>query len=175
MSWFTKMAEEKPNQLVLILAAAFGIMGFMSSRSLFKAGAEILGKPAPTVQMQTINGDPISIQKFRGKPVIVNFWATWCPPCVEEMPMLDELHRSGDAIVIAVATDEAADVKNFVKRMQLKMPIVLAEDAPGLTGELDVPSTIPYTVVINRNGKIVGSQRSMLSKSDLADLMALAD
>jgi thiol-disulfide isomerase/thioredoxin len=174
MQWFTKMAEEKPNQLVLILAAAFGVMGFLTSRNLFKDGDDLIGSTAPVIAMNTVDDAPISIERYRGKPIIINFWATWCPPCVQEMPMLDALHKSGDAVVIGVATDEAADVKAFIERYKLKMPIVLDYDAPGLARALAVPRTIPYTVAIDRQGKVVATQRTMLSESDLKDMVRKA-
>jgi peroxiredoxin len=93
---------------------------------------------------------------------------------VEEMPMLDALHKSGKAVVIAVATDEKADVESFVNRYKLNMPVVLDQDAPGLARALSVPNTIPYTVAIDRNGKIVATHRAMLSESDLQEMVRKA-
>jgi thiol-disulfide isomerase/thioredoxin len=174
MSWFSTMAEERPNTLVLILAAAFGIGGFLLSSMLFKESSALIGSVAPTVQLREMDGDEFALSKFRGKPVVVNFWATWCPPCVHEMPILERAHQSGKVAVIAIANDEEDAVRAFIKQHKFEMTVVLEEDAAGMGRALAAPSTIPYSVFFDRQGKVVAVTRAGMSQSEFDALLKKA-
>ena len=166
MHWFNKMAEERPNLLVLILASLFGIGGFLLSSALFSNTNDLIGTAAPTTSMRDLGGAEFQLDKFRGKPVVVNFWATWCPPCIEEMPMLDRAHRQGDIHVIAVASDDAGEVRAFKTANKLKLTVVLEADAGGMNRLLDVPDTIPYSVFFDRDGKVSSVKHGAMTQAE---------
>jgi peroxiredoxin len=116
----------------------------------------VAGSPAPDFTLQTLAGETMTLSDFRGTPVLVNFWATWCGPCRIEMPEFQDAYRErGDDFVIlavnATVTDNG-DIPGFVAEMGLTFPILLDE-----TG--DVMDTyqifaMPTSVFINREGII---------------------
>ena len=76
-----------------------------------------------------MNGEPVALSDYRGQWVLVNFWATWCPPCVEEMPFLDQLAAERDLVVLGVNfKEEAALVAQFVAENGIDFPILLQPD-----------------------------------------------
>jgi thiol-disulfide isomerase/thioredoxin len=166
MAWFNKMMDERPNLLVLLLASIFGLGGFLLSSALFSSSNELVGSAAPTTLMRDLSGTEFQLAKFRGKPVVVNFWATWCGPCIEEMPMLDRAHRRGEIHVVAIASDDASDVRTFKTAHKLKLTVVLEADAGGIERLLDVPDTIPYTVFFDREGKVSAIKHGAMSQAE---------
>lgn len=174
MSWWSDMAEHHPNRLVLILAACFGLGGFLLSRALFSDSNELVGSAAPAMVMTDLSGRKLELAQLRGKPVVVNFWATWCPPCVKELPMMDRAHRAGQAEVIAIATDDPADVRAYLQKRSFQMRVVLEQDANNAGSALAQPSVIPYTVFIDTQGKISSVKRGALSKQEFERRLAAA-
>ena len=166
MYWFNKWAEERPNLLVLILASLFGLGGFLLSSALFSDSSELIGSAAPTTEMRDLGGTKFQLTKFRGKPLVVNFWATWCGPCIKEMPMLDRAHRQGAISVVAIASDDAADVRAFKSEHKLKLTVVLEADAGEIYRMLEAPDTIPYSVFFDRDGKVSSVKHGAMSQAE---------
>lgn len=124
-------------------------------------------------------GSPLAMQALRGKPLVLNFWATWCPPCVEEMPLLDAFSRqnAGKNIqVIGLAIDQPSAVRAFLQRTPVSYPIGLA----GLGGtELsktlgNESGGLPFTVVIAAGGDVVQRRMGRVSSADLSRWAQLA-
>ena len=117
------------------------------------------GEPeAPDFTLPTLEGRTVTLSALRGQVVFLNFWATWCPPCREEMPSIERLHRELRAqglVVLAVDVDESPErVAKFVKDFRLGFPVLLdagshvfsSYGAPGL----------PTTILIDRKGRVIG-------------------
>ena len=166
MNWFNKMAEERPNLLVLMLASLFGVGGFLLSSAFFSDNDALIGTAAPTTTLRDLNGTAFQLAKFRGKPLVVNFWATWCPPCIKEMPMLDRAHRQGVISVVAIASDDADEVREFKTTHKLDMTVVLEADAGGINRLLETPDTIPYSVFFNADGKVSSIKHGAMSQAE---------
>lgn len=113
-------------------------------------------RPAPAVSFTDVEGKPHSFTDFAGQGLVVNFWATWCPPCVAEMPALDRLHAmvARDGIeVLALSNDRGgrAQVEPFYQRTNLRhMAIWL--DPRGATGRALAVRVLPTTILIDRRG-----------------------
>lgn len=115
--------------------------------------------PAPSVAVETLDGLTVDISEFRGEVVLVNFWATWCAPCVREMPGLERLHQTlkdEGFLVMAVSEDRggAAKVEPFLDRLGLHdLPVFL--DPKGALARGFAVRGLPATFVIDRNGGVV--------------------
>ena len=113
------------------------------------------GNKAPDFTAELIDGSSLALSDLKGKPVIINFWATWCGPCVREMPAFERLKEDfGDEIgIIAVnCGDDADTVKDFVDENGYTFPVALDENYE--VAMLYPSNSIPYTVVLDANGKI---------------------
>jgi thiol-disulfide isomerase/thioredoxin len=122
---------------------------------------------------ETPEGGRLVMQSFRGKPLLINFWATWCPPCVEELPLLDRFYRenSGKGFqVVGIAIDQAAAVRGFLARMPLGFPVALAgADGLEMVKSLgNLAGGLPYSVVLGSDGDLLHRKMGKVSASDLA-------
>ena len=110
------------------------------------------------IQLQDLYGADVNISDFRGKIVFLNFWATWCPTCVVEMPSMEKLHRKlkdkDFALVSISLQDPAAEVKRFFKQNQLTFTALL--DSTGKTVPGFGIRAIPTTLILDKTGRIVG-------------------
>ena len=122
----------------------------------FKPGMPIKeGVAAPDFTGELMDGTSITLSELQGKPVIIHFWATWCGPCVKEMPAFERLKDDfGDKIgIIAVnCGDDAETVKDFVEENGYTFPVVLDEEYS--ISMLYPTNSIPYTVVLDAEGKV---------------------
>ncbi len=118
--------------------------------------ANVMSK-APEFSLKDINGKSLSLSSLKGKVILINFWATWCPPCKAEMPSMNKLYnemRAQGLEVIAVSTDNSlSTVKGFLAKNRLDFPVLFDEDK-AVTRQYHVFS-MPTTFLIDRNGMIV--------------------
>lgn len=120
------------------------------------AAAPQVGKPAPDFQLPNLEGQYISLSSLRGKPVLINFWATWCPPCREEMPYLQQVYDgwSGKGLVLLTIDigESAATIKEFMQNNNLTMPVLL--DTSQSIAQMYNITAIPTTFLIDKDGII---------------------
>jgi peroxiredoxin len=127
-----------------------------------------VGDPAPDFTLPNLAGNSVRLADYRGKVVLLNFWATWCPPCIWEMPSMESLYqslKSREFEILAVSIDSRGEdvVRSFVADYRLTFPILLDPDSAvfkryGITG-------VPETIIIGRDGnvasKIIGPRNWM--------------
>ena len=127
----------------------------------------------------TPEGGSLSMAGFAGKPLLVNFWATWCPPCVEELPLIDRFHtdnRARNWQVLGLAVDQPSAVRSWLQRKPLGFPVVMA----GLQGtELsktlgNLAGGLPFTVVFGAAGQVLHRKSGKVSAEELAHWAHLA-
>jgi len=115
-----------------------------------------VGNTAPALDVPELDGKAFDLSALHGKVVIVNFWATWCPPCREEMPALDAFYRryhSQGLEMIGVSADRPHDRSNVIKVMQsYTYPAAMLDDAS--VNDFGTPSSLPMTVVVDSNGVV---------------------
>ncbi|MBU2089101.1 MAG: TlpA family protein disulfide reductase [Alphaproteobacteria bacterium] len=133
-------------------------------------------RPAPQTPFGTAEGSSLTLGNFKGKVLLVNLWATWCAPCVEEMPDLDRLQATlggADFQVLAVSSDRggAKQVQPFYDRLGLKNLPVYLDPKTELTRALGTRG-LPTSILIDREGRMVG-QLVGAAKWDSTDALAL--
>jgi cytochrome c biogenesis protein CcmG/thiol:disulfide interchange protein DsbE len=136
--------------LVALLAAGFGRDPKLRSNALE-------GREAPNFALNTLNGEPFSLEEARGHPVVVNFWSTWCQPCKIEHPVLMSAAESygplGVQFVAVLYQDEAAKARAFLARAGSHWPTL--EDPGGRTAISYGVAGVPETFFVDKNGVIV--------------------
>jgi thiol-disulfide isomerase/thioredoxin len=125
------------------------------------------------LQFPTPAGGTLSLADYRGHRLLINFWATWCPPCIRELPLLDEFQRqqrSAGWLVVGLAIDGPTPVREFLTRMPLGFPVGLAGlDGASLSRNLGNPTGgLPFSVVIDPAGRLREKQLGELTDAVLA-------
>ena len=117
-----------------------------------------VGQPVPEVTLPDLEGKTVSLADFRGEVVLLNFWATWCPPCVDEMPSLQKLQKAlGEKglNILAISVDEnREDIERFRDEFQLDLPILL--DSGAKVAHSFATFKFPETYIVGRDGTLVG-------------------
>ena len=142
------MRKKIPIAVTIILAVGLLITGCQSS-------CPEIGSTAPDFTLETVDGKTISLKDYHGKTVMLNFWATWCGPCVAEMPHLQEVHdkRSGQGtILLSIDVGEnASKVSEFIDKNGYTFTVLL--DSQAKVAELYcLPQALPQTLFINSDG-----------------------
>ncbi|PZP39962.1 MAG: hypothetical protein DI585_02460 [Pseudomonas fluorescens] len=118
-----------------------------------------VGKSFAELKVQTLDGEvqPLKDLAAEGKPVVVNVWATWCPPCIKEMPTLDALGAKGEFNVIAIATDkDAGKVKDYLRKQAWGPGVTIWFDSLGAVTRKEMGAVaLPVTYVLDKNLKVV--------------------
>jgi cytochrome c biogenesis protein CcmG, thiol:disulfide interchange protein DsbE len=132
------------------------------------------GEAAPNFSLPSLQDGKgsISLASYRGTPVLVNFWATWCTPCVQEMPMLEAAHKKWGSKVQFVGIDRQdykPDALSFAQKTHVTYPLASDPNAT-LDGSYRLRG-MPTTVFIDRNGRIVDHVTGPLTKSQLDDTL----
>ena len=159
------MTHKRPDWLVpvlllgvLSLAAGWFAREMLVPSAVVESAASSDTHGGPDFSLHSLDGDMISLSDFRGRLVLLNFWATWCPPCVEEMPLLMQLqsrHGDGDLQVLGLTMDKPENARPFAERLGINYPllgdhrsVIAVQDAFG-------ENRLPFTVLIGREGQIL--------------------
>lgn len=166
---------KKPKKRIIIIFLAIVVLAFALYfvRNEVSSNQEIaprLGFYAPNFNTVYMNGSEFELYELKGKPVILNFWATWCPPCVREMPNLQDFYdrHKGEVIVIGINLGEKnRTIQNFIKKINVTFPIVLDK---GKEIEKSYNLIIrPTTYFIDENGIIVDKKLGELKKEEIEE------
>jgi len=143
----------RPTSFIVLRVIVFAAMVMVFS------SASVLGQgtAAPQFALRDVNGSTVRLRAYRGKVVLINFWATWCPPCRAEMPDLVRLQREyarhGLQIIgIAYPPETKTRVRRFARSLKVNYPIILGTRQ--IRARFSSEETLPLTVVIDRDGKV---------------------
>jgi cytochrome c biogenesis protein CcmG/thiol:disulfide interchange protein DsbE len=140
----------------------------------------LIGKPAPQFSLEDLSGKKVSLGDYKGKALLINFWATWCGPCKVETPWIVDLRNQYAAKgfeVLGVSTDdidrddakmfgtEKKEIADFVQRMHMSYPVLIEGDK--LSKPYGGLNAMPTSFFVDRNGKIVAATMGISSKDDI--------
>jgi len=121
---------------------------------------------------QTPDGKSANSENWRQKILIVNFWASWCPPCVEEMPTLDKIaqdYASKNVLIVGIGIDSPSNIREFLEKTPVSYPIVIGGlEGSNLAKQMgNTQGALPYTVIINQKGKSIFTKLGKISEEEL--------
>lgn len=129
----------------------------------------------PEFTLKDLSGKTWTFADLRGKVVLVNFWATWCPPCRKEMPDLETLYgrfRSQGLVVLGISDEETAKVEPFIRERKVSFPVLL--DPGRKVNDLFVVQGIPKTFIYDRQGKLVAQSIDMRTQKQFLEMLGKA-
>jgi peroxiredoxin len=155
-----------------VLVAALGGWLQHRSRQLHMADSPMVGKVLPALTLPDLDGTGHPLDGYRGHRVLLNLWASWCGPCLREMPALNQAqanYAKQGVVIVGIAMDEPARVRQFLAEHPVSYPILL--------GHLDAPSTslklgnthelLPYSLLVSADGRVLASHAGALSPAQL--------
>ena len=122
--------------------------------------APVKGHPAPEIALVSISGQPLTLSEFRGQPVVINFWATWCAPCRREIPLLKEIqakYGENNVQVIGVAVDFVEQVAAYAEHAEFNYPILVGQKDAMAAAEATGIDFIgmPFTMIVAPDGQLI--------------------
>jgi len=155
--------------LVISIMLVFGIQKARHS-SVQPGAGNMRGQPAPDFSLASLDGKTLKLSDYRGKAVLLNFWATWCEPCKIEMPWFVDLQKKYGAQglqVLGVAMDDATpkEISEFAQKMGVNYPILVGKEEVGT--QYGGVQYLPSTFYIGRDGKIIDRVFGLVSRSEI--------
>jgi thiol-disulfide isomerase/thioredoxin len=157
--------------------AGLAAIALISGCSKFDNSQSTLNGPQVTAkfydaQFKDAAGKPVDLTTLRGKTVVINFWSTWCPPCVEEMPMFSEVqttYKDKNVVFVGIAADQADNVKAFLQKTPVNYPIAVGgQQAFELSQALgNRHDAVPFTLMINAKEGITSRHFGVYTRKDL--------
>ena len=158
--------------------AGVGAAWWLRDRTQAQSAVSVAKDPFWALEMETPDGATLKVSSLAGQPLLVNFWATWCPPCVEELPLLNRFHQEQQARgwrVLGLAVDQPSAVRAWLQKSPLDFPIVMAglggTDLSKRMGNLT--GGLPFSVAFGASGDVLQRKSGQLSPADLLKWAAL--
>jgi len=172
----------------VVIAAVFAFLAFSSNKSEAEEPAgsaaqlSFLGT-APEWSLVDMDGAPISAESLKGKVVVVDFWATWCPPCIEEIPgyvSLQKQYENDGLVIVGISLDRGKDaekkVRDFAAKHQINYPLALGDsDTVAAFGSIAGSiQAIPTTFLIDRTGNVIHHKVGSMKTADYEQVIRAA-
>ena len=158
--------------IILALIALSAGIAFQQLKSTAKTETFSLSN----IALADLNSTMQNLSQWQGKILIINFWATWCPPCLKEIPdfiRLQTQYKSKNVQFIGIALDNAQDVKTFSLKTGINYPLLMAENSGKKLAHSwgNIMDVVPFTVVINPQGKIIHRQMGEFHSADIEKIL----
>jgi cytochrome c biogenesis protein CcmG/thiol:disulfide interchange protein DsbE len=155
-----------PNQLLTGVILFLAVLTLVGCGEAEGPAVVAVGSPAPRFKLKSLDGRTVESGSLKGRPVVLNFWATWCAPCQEEIPELKELAEGGAAEVVGVALDEggADAVRDFAGRHGINYTVLLGDQETFMRFD---GVGIPYTLLLDSSQRVVKLYRGATTREAL--------
>jgi thiol-disulfide isomerase/thioredoxin len=175
--WSPAVNRRLQTGVFLMVAALAGVAGFYFNR------ASLIAPPADGAvhrlmlgSLPDLNGTPQTLSQWRGKVLVVNFWATWCAPCREEIPALMKVqgkYVSNGVQIVGIALDNVDKVRNYAEEMHIDYALLIgAAETLAVAESLgNRAGVLPFTVVLDRNGKLAHAQVGAITEASLSAVL----
>ncbi len=184
----SEQKNKRKRRIILFSTASLinvGLLAFLLTQLLTPASRApsdpLIGHPAPNFSLTTLSSNSqkstLSLSTYKGRPVVLNFWASWCDPCQQEAPLLESAWKQAqsqgkDIVILGIDFQEANnDGLHFLQSYDITYPAVADIDG-SVAGKYDVAG-LPVTIFIDRNGMVVSSVRQQLTSQALASNLKL--
>ena len=149
----------------------------MSSAPPSPPATDLIGNLRPDFMLGSNQGELVSSADFSGKTMLINFWATWCGPCRQEMPMLMDLQRNYESVglqVIGIALDDAHSVRSFVETYGISYPILVgsADVFAASTAYGNEEGVLPYSVLVDKTGVVRWQHAGIIQHEKITSLLS---
>lgn len=158
---------------VALIALLSGIGVRMFTESMAQTSSQTI---LPKFSLPDVSGKPHNIKEWQGKVLVINFWATWCPPCLKEMPefaTIQNEYLAKGLQFIGIALDDPEPVKEFIEKMKISYPILIGQDQGAkLAHDLgNIVDTVPFTVIVNKKGQVIKAHMGELHRDELLKIV----
>jgi cytochrome c biogenesis protein CcmG/thiol:disulfide interchange protein DsbE len=156
-----KVADEKKGSsstiIAVIIIIIVAVVGFVMFGKKGMYEPIVAGKVAPAFELPDLEGNMVSLSRYKGKVIFLNFWATWCKPCEEEMPSMEHLYKrlqgkNFEMVAVSIDSKKPGAVKEFVEKYGITFPVL--HDRKGKVKELYKTTGVPETFIIDQNGVV---------------------
>ena len=161
---------------LIIIAAVLALGGGILARGLLLPAEQTSPAPLPEFNLADVSGNQHNISEWQGKIRIINFWATWCPPCLKEIPefmTLQKQYADKGLQFIGIAIDDQEAVEEFLATAKINYPILIG----GVTGIAlahqlgNVVDAVPFTLFVNQQGRIIHRQPGEFSREKIMEII----
>lgn len=162
--------------LLLIIAAVLALGGGIMAKRYVTTLENSSPMPLTDFSLQDLAGKPHRLSDWQGKVRVINFWATWCPPCLKEIPefiAMQQQYSAQGLQFIGIAIDDKAAVAEFVNTTPINYPVLMASaEGIGLARELGNRfDTVPFSVIVDQHGSIIYRQQGELSREQILEII----
>jgi thiol-disulfide isomerase/thioredoxin len=171
------MSPTARNTIIAVAAVAALAAGYATSRLRAHPapGEGVESGRLPDVALADIDGKPHKLAEWKGKVLVLNFWASWCPPCREEIPLLQSAHQRYEPqglAIVGLAIDQLGSVAAFRKQAGITYPILVDDAAvPLMSFYGDQSGSLPFTVVLDRAGHVVARKLGAFHGDELEQIV----
>lgn len=177
-TWSPAVDRRLQASIVLVVAALAALAGFYVNRAIpSSAAAAGAAQRLMSTSLHDLSGKPQPLSQWRGNVLVVNFWATWCAPCREEIPALmkvEKKYASNGLKVVGIALDNAINVVDYAREMSIGYALLIGGvETLNVSKDLgNRAGALPFTVVLNRAGSVVHTHAGALTEASLGVLVA---